>query len=441
MTDTAISRGELWRYSLLAVPIAFAGFPLYVLAPDYYATTHGVSLSLLGMLLLALRLFDAVQDPVIGGLSDRYRKNSLRFMLSASVILCGGIYALFNTLPIGPAVWFSLCIAVTVTAYSVLSINLNALGGLWTKNPVAQTRITSLREACGLGGLVIAVSLPSLLKEYVDEQTAYFIFGAILTCIMIAAWFAFGPWLSRHVSASIPPKRPAFSWLAGITSTSRQTKVFLSIYGLSMLASSVPAVLVIFFVRDLLNAEQLTGLFLLLYFLSGAAAMPLWKHTSFRFGKCRAWLFATLLAVASFIWAFFLQPGDIWQYAMICVFSGLALGADLALPPSILADHIHESRTQEHAASQYALLALTAKLSLAVASAIALPLLGAAGFIPGANNTDSALSALSAAYALIPCVLKLAAAALLSRVTPTQNQGAYHETSQTHRHTRSTHHA
>ena len=64
MTEATLRSRELWQYSALAMPVAFAGFPLYVLAPDYYATTHGVSLSLLGLLLLGLRLFDAIQYPL-----------------------------------------------------------------------------------------------------------------------------------------------------------------------------------------------------------------------------------------------------------------------------------------------------------------------------------------------------------------------------------------
>lgn len=441
MTHAAIHRGELWRYSALALPIAFAGFPLYVLAPDYYATTHGVSLSFLGLMLLGLRVFDAVQDPLIGALSDRYRRASIWFMTTASVILCAGIYGLFNTLPVSPALWFALCIGVTVTAYSVLSINLNALGGLWTKDPIAQTRITTLREAFGLVGLVIAVSLPSICKEYAGEQQAYLYFSLILTVLMLLVWLAFGPWLLKRVNTSASAKKPTYSWLAGMRSTSRQTRCFLGVYALSMLASSIPAVLVIFFVRDLLNAEHLTGLFLLLYFLSGAAVMPLWKYISARFGKYRAWLFAMLLAVVSFVWAFFLGAGDVWQYALICIFSGLALGADLALPPSILADHVHENQKEEHAASQYALLALAAKLSLALASAIALPLLGGAGFVPSKQNTDSALLFLSVAYALIPCALKITAAALLARVFIYRNQGDTYENNQIRRNSGSTHHA
>ena len=64
MKAMAITKTQLIQYGLLGMPVAFAGFPLYVLAPDYYATQHGLSLALLGFILLALRIFDAVPRPV-----------------------------------------------------------------------------------------------------------------------------------------------------------------------------------------------------------------------------------------------------------------------------------------------------------------------------------------------------------------------------------------
>jgi Na+/melibiose symporter-like transporter len=441
MTDSAVSNLELWRYSLFAIPIAFAGFPLYVLAPDYFATTHGVSLTLLGLLLLGLRLFDAFQDPLIGVLSDHHRAATPWFMGVSAILLSAAMYGLFNLLPVAPALWFAICVAVAVTAYSVLSINLNTLGGLWTKDPAAQTRIAARREACGLVGLVIAVSLPALLAQLVGEEHVYVYFSLILAGCMLLAWVLFRPWLAQHVVARAASEQKPLSLFAGLRTTSRATRLFLGIYGLSMLASAIPAVLVIFFVRDLLGAEQMMGLFLLLYFLSGALTMPLWRTVSRRLGKYHAWAVSMLLAVAGFIWAFFLGEGDIWQYAAICAVSGLALGADLALPPSILADHIHARQAEEHAASHYALLALIAKLSLALASAIALPLLAEAGFAPGVPNTQDALFALSAAYALIPCVLKLAAALLLFRLFLSAHQGDIYEPAKTYHPDRSTPHA
>jgi Na+/melibiose symporter-like transporter len=188
----------------------------------------------------------------------------------------------------------------------------------------------------------------------------------------------------------------------------------------------MPAVLVIFFVRDLLGAETYTGLFLLLYFLSGAIFMPLWVSLSRRYGKYRAWLAGTLLAIAAFIWAFFLGQGDIWQYGLICIASGAALGADLALPPSILADQL--GGDEDNAATQFSLLTFLTKAGLALASALVLPLLDIAGFRPGEANAPLALFSLSAAYALLPCLVKLLAAALMVRyfISPTEE---YHDVS------------
>jgi glycoside/pentoside/hexuronide:cation symporter, GPH family len=51
-------------------------------------------------------------------------------------------------------------------------------------------------------------------------------------------------------------------------------------------------------------------------------------------------------------------------------------------------------------------------LNLALAAGVALSLLAAFGYAPGARD-DAALSALTLAYCLLPCALKLLAAALL----------------------------
>ena len=81
----------------------------------------------------------------------------------------------------------------------------------------------------------------------------------------------------------------------------------------------------------------------------------------------------------------------------------------------------------ENASTQYALLVMISKLSLAVASAISFLLLGQAGFIPAGQNSESALFFLSTAYALAPCLLKLVAALLLWRISDTIQKGVLHE--------------
>lgn len=417
-----ISRRSLFQYGFIALPVAFAGFPLYVLAPDFYVTHHGLSLTLLGTLLLVIWLLDAVQDPLIGWLIDRHQGRFPSFIAAAGAVLCLTVFGLFNLSFLSPAVWFSLCMAFAVSAYSVLTVILGAQATLWTSNRDDQTRIAGAREAFGLIGLVVAVSLPSLLSEVAEPDRVFVWYALLLAALMLAGTIGFSklPPIEKTSGQSSP------SLIAGLRALPAETMRLFGVYALSMLASSVPAVLVIFYVRDLLGAEHLTGLFLLLYFLSGAIAMPLWRRMSACCGKCEAWAFSNIIAVAGFIGAFFLGERDTWAYAAVCIVSGLALGADLTLPPSILADQTHTRGNLGFSATHYAVLAFVAKASLALASAMALPALDIAGFKPRSANSADALMALSISYALIPCVLKLAATGLLYKFFIRPQSGENH---------------
>jgi Na+/melibiose symporter-like transporter len=101
-------------------------------------------------------------------------------------------------------------------------------------------------------------------------------------------------------------------------------------------------------------------------------------------------------------------------FFVICALSGLALGGDLALAPSLLADVIEEEEGgQGRAAGAYfGIWNFLNKMNLALAAGLALPLLAWLGYRPGTGAEG--IGALSVTYALIPSALKLAAAALLA---------------------------
>ncbi len=174
------------------------------------------------------------------------------------------------------------------------------------------------------------------------------------------------------------------------------------------IASAVPATLVLFYITDVLGAEARQGMFLSLYFIAGAAGMPLWVRLSARFGKVRAWRAAMLAAVVAFVWVARLGPAMSLRFAVICAISGLTLGADLALPPSLLADVIGRHGTLQATGAYFGLWTLATKLNLAFAAGIALPLLGLLGYAPGSGG-PSALTALALVYAGVPSALKVGA--------------------------------
>ncbi len=413
--DARLSGFDIARYSAPVVAIAFAGIPLYIYAPDYYATEHGVSLSTLGIVLLLLRLVDAVQDPLIGQVSDRRARYRLPVMLAAALGLVAGFTALFSAPAGAGAVWFALSMVVATTSYSVLSINLNSMGGLWSADSYQKTRITMMREALGLLGLLIAVLLPALLLQSMEAAAAFGIVSAVLALLMLVGFALFVPWYRRHQAYFTFKDAVPLGFAASMHHIPRATRRFLLVYGLSMLSSAIPAVLIVFFVRDRLEAEALLGLFLAVYFVAGAAAMPLWQYVSKRMGKIQAWKTAMLLAVMSFAGAFFLGAGDVVPFVIICVLSGMAFGAELALPPSILADRVQQHAQQASSGLQFSLMAFLLKASVAVATGAAFILLDGAGLQPAKANSAGALWWLSATYALIPCMIKLGAVALLWR--------------------------
>jgi Na+/melibiose symporter-like transporter len=196
-----------------------------------------------------------------------------------------------------------------------------------------------------------------------------------------------------------PLRHPQFRWLLAVIIPSG-------------IAGAIPATLILFFVEDVIAAPHLSGVFLVAYFLAGALSMPGWVALSRRTGKKKAWLFGMLMAVAAFVWAFALGANDVMAFVIVCVMSGVAYGAELALPPSILADLVDDGDGKHKSNGAYfGLWQMIEKLNLAAAAGIALPLLALLGYEPGSSAGETI--ALSTTYALLPCAIKLAGAAIL----------------------------
>jgi Na+/melibiose symporter-like transporter len=400
-------RIALFQYALLALPIAFAGLPIYIHAPDFYATEFGIPLASIGIVLLLLRIIDAVQDPLIGSVSDKFHRQRYWVVLLGVVMLGGGFWMVFHPMATHPLLWLALSVVICTTGFSIASINLQAVGGLWQVDPSERTRVASFREAIGLVGLLAASVAPAVLVQHYDSSKAFHLLALGYIPLLALGAYAFFRWL-RH--APLTPPESAFPIALRELWRQHWLRRFMLVYILSTFASSIPGVLVLFFIRDHLQAEDQTGLFLLLYFLSGALVMPLWHNVAIKRGKNYAWCASMLLACVTFVWAFLLQPGDIWAFAVVCLFSGIALGADLALPPAMIADYIASMHHARAASRYYAFLAFFSKAALALATGIMLPALGWAGYQPGEVDTTGMLPI---AYALIPCVIKAGAAVLL----------------------------
>lgn len=403
----------LAAYGLMGFPFAMAALPVYVHLPKFYGEHLGMPLTTLGVLLVVLRVADGVLDPLAGVIVDRAPSRKLPIALAVPV-LAASMVALFTPQPgsaRGLVAWLAVTLGIVYAAFSVATISHGAWGAELSADPVERTRVTATRETLALAGVVVASIAPQFLGGPGGEAAGLprfaWIFAATLV-VCAACTLAFTPPAPRP--EALRPR--LFADLAAPLRDEHFRRLF-AVFVANGIASSIPATIVLFYIADVLHAEARQGVFLALYFVAGAGGMPLWVRLSARLGKVRAWYVAMAMAVLAYVWAASLGSGDTTAFAIICIVSGLAFGADLALAPSLLADVIGREGRMHATGAYFGLWTLATKLNLALAAGIALPLLDALGYAPGAGEHAAARS-LAWVYAGLPCALKLSAMASLA---------------------------
>jgi GPH family glycoside/pentoside/hexuronide:cation symporter len=401
---------QLAAYGLLGLPLAMSALPVYVQIPNYYSTHLGLALAGTGWVLFLARLVDTFQDPWLGRWIDRLHGSQLnQWLLVGAMVLALSFAGLWLPLVTGGylLLWLAVMLVLAYTAHSMLNIAYLAWGA---QLGTSQTLLGAAgwREGAGLLGVILASVIPSVILAQPAAQISA---GLGLYSVVFAALLAISLLCLMRGSPQWPRAAlPRLSWreAIGCMQRNRPFTRLLTPYFLNAISVSVPATLALFFINDRIAAPQWAGMFLASYFIAAAVGLPVWVKLAQRWGLVCCWRLGMLLAILSFCSASLLGPGDVWPYLAVCIAAGLALGADLALPPVILAKLIPAI---EAPAVYFGVWTLLGKLALALAG-LTLPLLAFLDYQPG----QAAGPALAWVYAGVPCAFKLLAMLMLSRV-------------------------
>ncbi len=412
----ALSLLRLTAYGLPGLPLAALLLPLYVYLPAFYAADLGLGFAAVGLILLLARVWDVLTDPLIGTLSDRTRGRFGRrrpWMLAGGPLLLISAYFLF--LPAAGAGWPYLLfwVAVLTLGGTMVLLPYSAWGAELTEDYHGRSRVSASREVFVIVGTILAAGLPAAFGEDRGRALEVLFWILLVTLpVALALVLTLVPEPAPKPAAALPWRRSL-----GLLRSNGPFRRLILAYFLNGIANGLPATLFLLFAEFGLDAKASSGAFLLTYFLCGILSVPLWLRLTRPFDKHRVWIGAMLLACAVFVCVPLLGPGDGNWFFAVCVLTGLALGADLVLPPSMQADVIDLDRLRsgrERAGLYFAIWGMGTKLALALAVGISFPLLELAGFeaVPGGGG-NLPLFALAALYSLVPVGFKLASIALM----------------------------
>lgn len=397
---------RLPSYAVFAALLAAAGLPIYIHAPKFYVDEYGVSLAALGAVLFGLRLLDVVQDPLFGRVSEKLRDRRALAVGIGCAVMGGAMVGLFAvTPPIAPLIWFGLMLTLVFSGFSFLTINFYAQGVIKADQlgGNGHLRLARWRETGALLGVCAAAIAPVVLGGVIGAPFAGFAVG-------FAVWAVLSVVMMQHEWDSGTAARSS-GFRVVLQDTVARRLLLIALVNAAPVA--VSSTLFLFFVESRLDAPGLEGPLLLLFFLSAALASPIWSFLAERIGAKQALLFSMVVSIVSLGCAMFLGAGDWPYFAVICVVSGAALGADLTLLPAIFSKRM--AKISPSAAEGFGLWAFVSKFTLAFAAVTLLPALDAVGFQSGAaTNSVQALGLLSLLYAAVPCALKAVAVLLLA---------------------------
>ncbi len=414
-----VARVQLLAYGVPGLPLALLSLPLVVYLPAYYTERPAISLLALGGAVFAARLLDIVTDPLIGTLSDRLKQRGISrrlLMILGTPVLVVGIQQLFVA-PVDAGVGYLFTWnLVTYLGWTLLYVPYLAWGAELSGGYHARTQLAGSREGFGIIGIFAAIALPTILgiadqPGAVLDAAAQVAWLLLPVAVLIAVFKAPEPTVTRSRA-----KAPVMSWFHLLTMG--RVRRLITAYLLSSAANALPASLFLFYVTHVLESHSSTGLFLTVYFISGVVALPAWIAISRRLGKTRTWTASMLLACAAFSWAPWLQAGDELAFLVICVVTGVSLGADMALPAALQADLTDDAdgavAGQPRAGLLFGLWGLATKLAGAVGIGIAFLALYLLGFDPQGTNSEPTLQSLALLYGLVPVLLKVVSILLIT---------------------------
>jgi len=318
-------------------------------------------------------IWDAINDPLVGILSDRARSpfGRRRIFLLVFAVPFGISFVLLWTTPpwdnqLALLVFVTLTFMLVDTLSTLVSVPFLALTPEITKGYDERTALAGFRTIFQISGqFCVVVFVPMIVDRAIEsglsQQQGLMISGGMFGLIAIISYLSITFSIKEDPNSAYPDRIPVLTTLK----TAWQNIPFryaVGIYLLNGSAVDLAAVIFPFFLLywvsrgDLLAKTNLFGYDLALesaffgvLMLFAAIALPFWMRFSRGRNKQMAYVYGILFFCLVEVFIYMVQPGQMNRLLVLGALAGIGLSAAYILPDSIFPDIIEwdELRTRK----------------------------------------------------------------------------------------------
>ena len=404
----------------------------------FFTNVAGIPAGWAGSILLISKIWDAVNDPFIGVLSDKTR--SAKWGRRLPWLLYGAIpFGLFSFLiwivpdfrgmnpssKVWMLFWYYVIVgAISQIFYTVVNLPYTAMTPELTQDYDERTQLNSYRFAFSIGGSIFSLILAKIIFQIVPESEGaaqYLWLAAVCAIISVLAlyWCVYGTrkramaFESRRIQVSVEETIPLIQQFK-VALSNRPFLFVIGIYLFSWLAVQITASIIPYFVVNRMGLKQ-ADVPTVLIGVQGTAMLMLfvWSRLSKTLGKKAVYFMGMGLWVIAQAGLYFLEPGQVGLMYVLAVMAGVGVSTAYLVPWSMIPDVIELDELQTGQRREgvfYGFMVLLQKFGLALGLFLVGLSLQAAGFkeavagMPLPSQPPSAVDAIRLAVGPVPTI-------------------------------------
>jgi GPH family glycoside/pentoside/hexuronide:cation symporter len=367
-TKLLFSTGDLSTSIPLAIVMFFQLF--------FLTDVAGLRPDLAGWAVAAGRVWDAVNDPLFGLLSDRIRTRwgRRRVLLLFGAVPLGLSFAMMWLVPpwrpLALTAYYALAFILFDTVFTAVHVGYNALTPEMTADYDERSSLNGYRMVLSISGTLGAIILATVLGWFIEDSRLLFaVVGASLGLVsMVPPLVVFA--VTQERSAEEQPAPLPVRQALRMTLGNRPFRLVMGLYLLSWTTASVLAANLVYFANYYLRVPEQATYFVLVAQGSAILFIPLWVWVARRLDKRRAFLLGTASWIAVLLGIFVLGPDQVGLAYALAALAGSGIATAYVLPWSMVPDIIEydEVRSgQRREGSYYAFASFFQKLATGAA--------------------------------------------------------------------------